>query len=243
MQSLKPDLYLIQLGGCSILKQLQIEEALLRTDIRNWCLINTGAAPSIVMGISGDEKVLINKTLFDEKPVPIIRRFSGGGTVFINEETMFVTFICNSEELNIPSFPEHIFQWSEKVYKPVFQEGQFKLQENDYVMDDKKFGGNAQYLCKNRWLHHTSLLFNFDLSQMEYLNFPKKVPHYREKRSHEDFLCKLNTYFPSKEALQSKIETSLQNQFQLKMTNVNELENLLAKPHRKSTKLVSDLCI
>ena len=36
-----------------ILEQLQLEEALFRADQRNWCLLNSGSPPAIVMGISG----------------------------------------------------------------------------------------------------------------------------------------------------------------------------------------------
>lgn len=235
----KPKLHLIKLNGCSILKQLQIEEALLRTDHRNFCLMNTGSSPAIVMGISGDQNKLINQISFSKKPVPVIRRFSGGGTVFINEETVFVSFICNGDELNIPSYPQNIFLWTEKIYKPVFEGFHFTLQENDYVINDKKFGGNAQYLRKNRWLHHTSLLFDYDRAEMEYLNFPEKVPKYRQLRSHADFLCKLRDYFSSKETLQEKIEVSLKQEFHLISSNPKEIENLLEKPHRRATTLIN----
>eukprot|EP00968_Pinguiococcus_pyrenoidosus_P003776 scaffold251_cov230-Pinguiococcus_pyrenoidosus.AAC.7 len=33
------------------------------------------------------------------------------------------------------------------------------LVENDYVVGDRKFGGNAQSITSGRWLHHTSFLF------------------------------------------------------------------------------------
>ena len=45
---------LIKCKGLPILKQLQIEEALLRKSGDNWCLLNDGSSqPAIVMGISG----------------------------------------------------------------------------------------------------------------------------------------------------------------------------------------------
>ena len=45
---------LIQCRGMPILRQLQIEEALLRKSGDNWCLLNDGSSqPAIVMGISG----------------------------------------------------------------------------------------------------------------------------------------------------------------------------------------------
>ena len=47
---------LLQLRHFPILEQLKMEEALLRSDNRNWCIINQGSPVSIVMGISGKKR-------------------------------------------------------------------------------------------------------------------------------------------------------------------------------------------
>lgn len=45
---------LLSLRGFHILRQLRLEEALLRADSGNYCIINDGTPdPAIVMGISG----------------------------------------------------------------------------------------------------------------------------------------------------------------------------------------------
>ncbi len=45
---------LLRLHKVPILRQLLLEEALLRADSSNWCIINNGTSvPAIVMGISG----------------------------------------------------------------------------------------------------------------------------------------------------------------------------------------------
>jgi lipoate-protein ligase A len=50
----------------------------------------------------------------------------------------------------------------------------------DYVYGEHKFGGNAQSITKGRWVHHTSLLWDFHPPNMELLKFPPKSPHYRQ---------------------------------------------------------------
>ena len=40
-----------------VLQQLQLEEALLRADEENWCLVNCGSEPSIVMGVSANPQL------------------------------------------------------------------------------------------------------------------------------------------------------------------------------------------
>ena len=49
----------------------------------------------------------------------------------------------------------------------------------DYTYGEQKFGGNAQAITKQRWLHHTSFLWDFDDSNMALLQHPSRVPKYR----------------------------------------------------------------
>ena len=52
----------------------------------------------------------------------------------------------------------------------------------DYAFGQRKFGGNAQAITKQRWLHHTSLLWDFDPARMQLLKHPSKIPEYRAVR-------------------------------------------------------------
>ena len=50
---------------------------------------------------------------------------------------------------------------------------------SDYAFSHRKFGGNAQSITKNRWVHHTSFLWDYDVKNMDYLKIPKRAPEYR----------------------------------------------------------------
>ena len=88
-------------------------------------------------------------------------------------------------------FTEDIMKWSEDFYSKIFNKYEinnnnnklFSLKENDYTFNDKKFGGNAQYITGgkiSKFVHHTSFLFEIDFNKMEkYLLLPKKKPNYR----------------------------------------------------------------
>lgn len=230
-------IYLLKLKKMPIFQQLQLEEALLRADQRNWCIMNEGSSQAIVMGISGQFDSLINRPLIQYKPVPVIRRFSGGGTVFIDEHTHFVTFICNSVEVGISCFPDKVLKWTASLYQPIFAEAGFRLLENDYVLGNRKFGGNAQYMRKDRWLHHSSLLWDYHPHNMEYLLIPSKTPSYRKRRGHSDFLCRLKDHF-QKETFEGKLEQQLHERFQVEEMKFGEIEDVLQRPHRKATTLV-----
>lgn len=234
----KNSLYLLHLYQVPIFRQLQIEEALLRTDSRNWCLVNHGSPSAIVMGVSGKTDEWINTIQLEKKPVTLIRRFSGGGTVFIDKETLFITFICNTSLIPIQPYPRHIMSWTEKLYQPVFHPHPFRLEENDYVFGERKFGGNAQSICKERWLHHSSFLWDYQIENMDYLLLPKKAPTYRQGRAHSDFLCRLKEYWPEKKFFMDCFFKELEKNFTLKESDEKEIEEILLKPHRKATCIV-----
>jgi len=197
--------HLIHLKNTSIYEQLRLEEELLRQDTRNFCLINEGTPPAIVMGISGKASELIN---YEKLSVPVIRRFSGGGTVIVDESTLFVTFICNQH-----AYPETILRWAESIFAPVTPG--LSLRENDFVFGEKKCGGNALYIKKDRWIIHTSFLWDYNPSHMEMLKHPMKTPTYRAGRSHTDFLLPLSEKISDKNGWLVSLKNEIDSRFGL----------------------------
>ena len=230
-------LHMLPLHNCSILEQLHLEEALIRTDNRNWCIVNVGTPPAIVMGISGKPEQLVNGARFLENPLPIIRRFSGGGTVVVDHNTIFVTLILNKEELDTPPFPQKIMEWTEQLYKPAFGP-RFQLRGSDYTIDNRKFGGNAQYLQKERILHHSTLLWDYDPKTMALLTVPPRSPEYRNNRNHKEFLCSLKESHESPEQLVNGITSALKRRFDVTTVTKETVSTIPKRPHRKATTLV-----
>lgn len=222
---------LLKLQNTPIFTQLQIEEALLRAGTDNYCLINEGSTEAIVMGISGKPEQLVHPDFFSSN-IPLIKRFSGGGTVFVDANTYFITLIFNNQ--NLPQYPREILKWTETLLKPVFSPLDFQLKENDYTLGDHKFGGNAQAICKDRWLHHSSLLWDYDPLKMNLLLMPHKRPAYRNDRPHQDFLCTLKPHF-SKEEITKRLISRLAAQFTLKEISLDDIAHTLSAPHRKGT--------
>lgn len=233
----KPQLNLLSLQQVPIFEQLQLEEALLRTTEANWCLINHGTPPAIVMGISGDLESLVHLEHWEKRRIPIIRRFSGGGTVVVDEETLLITLICSHSAIDILPFPEQILRWNAQLYAHALRDHPFAVRENDYVLGERKFGGNAQYLAKGRWLHHTSLLWKYQPEQMKLLKIPKKAPHYRQSRNHRDFLCCLADHIENKSQFLIDVKMQLAKTFELSETALETARQHLAKSHRQSTHL------
>lgn len=228
-------IHLVDLGHTPIFTQLTLEEALLRGSDQNYCLVNRGSPRAIVMGISGKPEKLLNAAKVEQDKIPVIRRFSGGGTVIVDEETLFITFILSHDYLPISAFPEPILRWTGEVYSQCWQIPGFHVAENDYAINNLKCGGNAQYIQKDRWLHHSSFLWDFKNENMDYLLLPEKRPNYRQNRSHLDFLCRLKDYAPSKENLIEKFKKTLEQKFPIKQISVSELT---WQAHRQSVQLL-----
>ncbi len=67
------------------------------------------------------EKLLDVKAVLQDN-IPVIRRFSGGGTVIVDTDTIFVTLICRRDAVTLPGlYPRPIMEWTEHLYLPAFQ--------------------------------------------------------------------------------------------------------------------------
>ncbi|KAM7263113.1 hypothetical protein ACFE04_000796 [Oxalis oulophora] len=237
-----PVMNLVRLKGYPILHQLHLEEQLLRTSSENWCIINDGTKdPTIVMGVSGKpaELLEINSVVRDQ--VPVVRRFSGGGTVIVDDGTIFITFICSKDAVpGLQPFPQPIMSWSSTLYEKVFQGiGDYRLRENDYVFGERKFGGNAQSITKHRWVHHTSFLWDYNVENMGYLKHPKKAPKYRLSRSHLDFICSLKNYMPRTIFIDRTTEAT-RTHFSVQPVQLEEIEQPSSLEFSPSSRLLME---
>ncbi|XP_030473521.1 uncharacterized protein LOC115691089 [Syzygium oleosum] len=237
----RPLMKLIRLREWPILQQLHIEEQLLRTSSENWCIINDGTrAPTIVMGVSGKpaELLEIKPVLHDQ--VPVIKRFTGGGTVIVDGGTIFVTFICNKDSVpDLQPYPRPIMSWSSLIYNEVFQgTGDFHLRENDYVFGSRKFGGNAQSITKGRWIHHTSFLWDYEIRNMAYLKLPSRAPEYRSARGHLEFICRMRDYISRSDFIDRTIR-ALGTHFSVEPEELEAIQSVPSTKFSPSSRLLT----
>ncbi|AAF39589.1 lipoate--protein ligase family protein [Chlamydia muridarum str. Nigg] len=230
------DCVFIHCEGIPIFQQLQLEEALLRTSSKNFCLVNTNLPEAAVLGISRNPEQDLHIKHLREDNIPVIRRYSGGGTVFLDANSLMVSWIMNSSSL-FPSSKE-LLQWTSNIYIPIFPAG-FKIKENDYVFFDKKIGGNAQYIQKQRWVHHTTFLWDMNAQKLaRYLPIPQIQPSYRQNRSHNDFLTTIHPLFDSKEDFLSKMKWAATSTINWGEGSVKDFEQALNLPHRRATQIL-----
>lgn len=260
----------------------------------------TNRSCAIILGIGGKPEKLINVPAAQQDGVLVLKRFSGGGTVVVDHDSLWTTFIGRNEVMkNVKPFPRDIMQWSaDAIFSPAFDKWneriansdessdaatvkplvapkkrgrqtlvfqgkscgfsggfgeslvlppdlpfdesntdlqnrplpKFQLRENDYVLGERKMGGNAQSIVKDGWLHHTSFLWDYDVHNMQYLTLPEKRPNYRGDRSHDEFLVKLKDHYAGRSTKQEffgHVRSSTGEHFELEEVTLGEVLDLM----------------
>lgn len=136
--------------------------------------------PAIVMGRFQNPwmECFLEKSI--EDGIQIVRRQSGGGTVFIDEGNINFSFIGNGKkEENFDLITHLLTKFSIKSYVN---------ERNDILVDDKKVSGSAFKKTKDSELHHLSLLIETDIQLVsDYLYCPndqfnsKSIPSKRSQ--------------------------------------------------------------
>lgn len=120
--------------------------------------------PTLMVGKFQNTLEEINVTYAKEHNINIVRRMSGGGTIYTDMGGWQFTFIIpgQTEEISFSAYIRPVIQ----ALQEMGISGAGFNGRNDLVIDGKKFSGNAQYLYNGFTLHHGSLLFDTNIEQM-----------------------------------------------------------------------------
>ncbi len=225
----------------NVLNQLQLEEALFRADENNYCLAIHGSAPAIVMGAFGNRESLVHSSQAKTEQIPIIRRYSGGGTVVVDQDTLFLCFILNYGAFDFEPYPKEIMGWVYKCLRPLFAPWELLWVDNDFCLNVEgklyKVAGNAQSITSKRIVHHISFPWSYEPKLMQLLKMPAQRPAYRENRAHTDFLYPLRNTELSPEVFIERLISNLKTYGDVEIKDYPLLQKHLERPHRKSTQL------
>jgi lipoate---protein ligase len=119
---------------------------------------------ALVVGKHQNTLSEINASFVRERKIKVIRRLSGGGTVFHDLGNLNFTFIMNGEGEKLIDFRKYTLPILE-VLQRMGVTAKFEGR-NDLTIDGRKFSGNAEHIHKNRVLHHGTLLFSSHMNDL-----------------------------------------------------------------------------
>ena len=151
----------------------------------------------VVLGYSGKVKEEVHERACTAKGIPILRRFSGGGTVLQGPGCLnySVTLrIDNGGPLStITGTNSFVMQRHRDVVQAMLKDQVLIQGHTDLALGGMKFSGNAQRRMGRCLLFHGTFLLHFDISlTQKVLTIPSRQPAYRNNRSHQQFMTNLN---------------------------------------------------
>lgn len=142
---------------------LALEEYLLRERHEEFFVLWRDE-PCVVVGKNQNTLSEINLDYVNKNAIKVVRRQTGGGTVFHDLGNLNFTFIVNDREKSFNDF----YKFAKPIIGVLEQLG-IKAEfsgRNDILIEGKKISGNAQCKYKNRVMHHGTLLFSSDITNL-----------------------------------------------------------------------------
>lgn len=150
-------MYLIDTGTDNPYFNIAAEEYLF-SGFRDDLLILYVNSPSIIVGKHQNVYEEVNFQYVREKSLPVIRRISGGGTVYHDHGNLNFTFMVNTEDgkqVNFSRFIKPVNDFLKNL--GIIPEVGIK---NEVRAGGLKFSGNAEHVFRSRVMHHGTILFS-----------------------------------------------------------------------------------
>ena len=119
--------------------------------------------PTLVVGKFQNALEEIDRSYAEKKGITVVRRLSGGGTMYLDEGGLQFTFIEPSEGIGI-RFEQYILPIVTALQKLGIPAG-FNGR-NDLTVEGKKFSGNSQYKMNGITVHHGTIMFDTNVEEM-----------------------------------------------------------------------------
>lgn len=162
-------------------------ENLNKDDIMLYFYINKNA---VIIGKSQNAWRECNLEAMERDGVQLVRRHTGGGAVFHDENNLNFSFIMSEDNYDLKRQMGVIQRMAARFGMTAELSGR-----NDILIDGKKFSGNAFAARKGMRAHHGTILVNTDLSRLaNYLNVSQKKMNAKGIKSVKSRVCNLSDF-------------------------------------------------
>jgi lipoate---protein ligase len=155
---------LINLPGTDPFFNLAVDEYLLKKRKEEFLVLGTNA-PSVIIGKHQVAHKETDTRFVTERRIPVLRRISGGGTVYHDEGNLNFSFILQSthgRQVDFRKYTQPVISFLASTGITASFEG-----KNDLKVNGLKISGNAEHIHHERVLHHGTLLFDSDLNNLK----------------------------------------------------------------------------
>lgn len=194
----------IRLNSVDPYYNLAVEEYLLYNSTDDIFMLWQNA-PTVVIGKNQNAYAEVNVDVAKQKGIKISRRITGGGAVYHDLGNINYTFITSRDKAKVLDY--------EYFTKPIINAlAQLGLNcslsgRNDLECNGRKFSGNAQFCTDERILHHGTILFNTDVSEMgSVLKVDKEKLEFKAVKSHKSRVINLSEMLDKAIGVESFIE-------------------------------------
>lgn len=188
--------------------------ARMKEKIENTCHFYRRNLPTISVGRSRKIEEDINLLECNQKNVKVIRRTTGGGTIFTDKNCLIYSLVFDKQDINLNSSEEIFTKICNLISNSLRQlnvDTTFKP-PNDILLKGKKISGSAQINKHNITLIHGTLLLDTDLNLMKSVLKNNKTNNvstiFKEQKSLPDITKLKNT-------IKREFESYFQSEFTL----------------------------
>jgi len=153
---------------------LAAEEYLLHERKEDFLVLSVND-PSVIIGKHQVTHREVNTRFTDPAGIPVIRRISGGGTVYHDRGNLNFAFVRQSEQgkqIDFRYYTRPVIDFLASLGITAVFEG-----KNDLTVDGLKISGNAEHVFRERVLHHGTLLFNASIENMRQAIRPGSITY------------------------------------------------------------------
>jgi len=137
-------------------------------------------SPSIIMGRFQNAEFEVNQDFTQKQGIPVVKRHTGGGTVYHDEGTLNISFFKPSKPLLSKDDHKDSNFITKKLVTSLNHLGIQAIQDerNSIYLNGHKILGSAVALTSHIFCYHASLLFNTNLEHLH--NAINWMPVYRK---------------------------------------------------------------